>query len=482
MKVKWQTVLSDRDFLMFTRILHCFALYNCKVMLACLLLNAFAAIQSATWQETQEIIKENRSFVLAVSSDTYDFSYILKIFVNAVHQSQIDANFVILDVFKENLTASDLNVPSFPAVISYYRGKSFATSKGPLDVEVILDFLSSHAFEDIPRLETEEDLQSFLDTAAMGLICAFDNASDETLPLLSDIHQNHFREINIAYCNPRLVPEEGFYVYRFIDNGFVKVNGTLFNATEADFEELLSSYTVPDVFKHEVRLVSFLEHENTTFIDLVFDTGSNFYLTPSQLELSRAVKKYCGMNVSYETLNFHYVSKNRYGFPEVVEQEQMRIIDLASPRHLKYMLDGELNLENAKEMCDNFKKGTLAPWWKSEPIPTEQGDDLDSVVALNVGSFVESGFSVIGFYWADDGCLRHLVAAKGELQKRAQLPIKFAEYSLANNDWPLEELDFDRLPRLVIFKDGKVLTNEKVGDTPEAVIDQILTQVTSQEL
>ena len=451
-------------------------------MLAWLVVGALAGIRSATWAETQELTKGQRTFVLAVSSDTYDFSHTLKLFVTAVHQSRIDGNFVILDVFKENLTESDLNVSVFPAVIYFHRGKSYASTKGKLESDVVLEFLGSHAINEIPHLTTESELQEFLDSAGMGIICAFANASDETLPLLSHSHQKHFMEINIAYCDPKLIGEEGFYVYRLVDDALVKVNGTLFGVDEKALEALLSEYTVPDVFKADTRLTSFLDREKAAFVDIVFDTGSNFYLTPAQIQFARAVKGYCGMNVTYETLSFHYVSKNRYGFPADVEEEQMRIIDMRGERPLKYMLDGELNLDNANKMCQGFKAGTLSPWWKSEPIPTNQTQQLDDVVALNVGSFVSTGFSAIGFYYADNQCLRHLVAAKLELEKRADLPLKFAEFSLANNDWPLADTSFANLPRLLIFKDGKLLTNEQVADTPEAVIDQILAQVTSQEL
>ena len=134
-------------------------------------------------------------------------------------------------------------------------------------------------------------------------------------------------------------------------------------------------------------------------------------------------------------------------------------------------------------MCRDFKAGKLKAYWRSGPVvDDENSTQLRNIVADNVAEFVSQGYSVLGFYFADDGCLRHLVAAREELKKKGKLPFRVGEYSLAANDWPLEETKLSNLPRLVIFRDGKILSNEKLSETPEAVVDQIFAQLDSKEL
>lgn len=440
-----------------------------------------AAIQSATWEQTQKIIKGPRTFVLAISSDSYDFSDNLKMFVKAVHQSRIEGSFIILDTYKENLTPEDLGVLSFPAIIYYHGGKSYRSTRGDIDVESVMDFMSTRAIPEIPTLTTEQELQDFLNTAGMGVICAYENASEETLPILVDMHQDHFDEISVAWCDPKLIGKEGFYVYRHVDDTLAEVNVSLFGLPLEEAENALSAQSVPEIFKGDPQICQFMESETQAFIDIVFQTNSEFYLSPEQIRFAKTLKQECNMNVTYETFNFHFMSMYRYGFPEIVEKEEVRIIDVRTNRWMKYIMDGEMTIENAKAFCSAFKDGTARPYWKSAPVPTEP-EPLRNVVASNIGEFVAKGWSAIGFYHADDNCLDPMKAAAAELDSKGGNPYKLAEFALAANDWPLEETSFDFLPRLLIFKDGVMLENMQAGNTTEAVIDQLLQAYKPDEL
>jgi hypothetical protein len=49
----------------------------------------------------------------------------------------------------------------------------------------------------------------------------------------------------------------------------------------------------------------------------------------------------------------------------------------------KYKLDKEINLENIKKMVTDWKKERLLPFYKSEPIPVDNGEYLKVIVGKN---------------------------------------------------------------------------------------------------
>jgi hypothetical protein len=339
-------------------------------------------------------------------------------------------------------------------------------------VNEIITFFNHHSVAPVPYISTDEELQSFFDVAGFGLLCAFTNASDETLPQLATMHQDHFNEITIAYCDPGLTKREAFFVYRHTDNSLVELQRSLFDESIEEVERILSPYAIPDVIKADHRLA---EMYSGLVGFLALATEQEFYLRPQQLHLAKEIKARCGIPLFYELSMFPSLSSIRYGFPATVNSGQLRIIDFSDRERVKYLLDGPLTPESADDFCFNIKKGQVKRFWKSAPIPTRIDHIVQTFVADNILQEVREGVTVVALYWHDKECLRPFISAVVQIVK-AGYNFKAAEFGLAHNDWPGPNTTMVELPRLLTFRDGELLTNLRSGNTTELVMEQMLEQ------
>jgi hypothetical protein len=278
----------------------------------------------------------------------------------------------------------------------------------------------------IPFLQTDEELQFFFDPSGFGLLSASENASDETLPAFAMMHEDHFNEITIAFCDPVLTGREGFFVYRFTDNALLKIHQSLYNLSSGQIEEVLAGYAVSDILKAEMAVVQYLERGSQTMAFLTFNTEGNFYLTADQIDLAKDIKARCQFSVLYETSIGVSLSEARYGFPNA-SNEQMRIVQIVNDSILKYLMIETLNSDKAVEFCQAVTAGTVPQFYKSESVPTKKNETIEHLVADSVLEFISVGFSVVGIFHFDDECLRYLRGAKRELVKKGYTNVKVGE-------------------------------------------------------
>jgi hypothetical protein len=369
-------------------------------------------VEQATLAALKKLNRSKQIFILAASSGRYDYANQQQTFAQAAHQSHIDAYFLVLDTFSESLTPEHLSVPIIPVVIAPKTGRWI---REPLTRAAMITFFNQHSGDVIPYIRAEDDLQFFFDTAGFGLVVAFRNASDETLPSLVSMYRDHFNEISIAYCDPDLTGREGFFVYRFNDMALEEVGQPLFGLAEEQVEQILSVYALPQIFKADVTVLPYLERIRQKIIFLALDTHGDFYLNPQQIDLAKSIKLQCGLTVVYETSMPGRLSSSRYGFPVGISRDELRVVDFETDPPSKYLMDEKLTTKNARKFCQAIKDGRAAKYYRSEPTPTIKSNVIEYLVADNVMDFVARGFSVVAVFQEDDSTLSPLVAAKQEL-------------------------------------------------------------------
>jgi hypothetical protein len=432
-----------------------------------------ALVAPVSFQDIPSFDQSKLIFVLATTSDSYDYSSDLRDFTLAAHESCIDGIFRVLDVSIDGITADDLHVEALPAVLCVNSGRSLLS---PFTTDDIVTFFNQHSITPVPYLSIEEDLKLFLDSTGLGLLCSFKNASDETLPEVVKLFREHFNEFTLAYCDPALTGAEAFFLYRHSDNAMVEIERTLFGEPAEQIERILARYMVPDVAKADMRVVSNLERRSERFAFLAIDTQQNFYLSPAQLDLAREIQVRCGLKVLYELSMFVSLSAVRYGFPENVGNGQLRVVEFAGETQAKYLLNGDVTGDSAEQFCQRIKNGDEKRFWRSEPIPSASNGLVQKVVADNYVEFVEKGLSIIGLFWFDNACLRHFAAAAESIVKMGYR-VKIAQFGLARNDWPGPNTTLIELPRIIAFRDKELLSNVRSANTTEQVLQQLLEQL-----
>jgi hypothetical protein len=160
-----------------------------------------ALIDRVTKEDLSHIHSECQTFLLVLSSNSYAYSSVLEMFVRSIRRSQINAKFLYIDAYSEDLTAKDLGIPAVPGVL-YLPCRQYFT--GQIIENALVSFFNECTAGKIPHITKASDLQHFFDTCGFGVLIAYATASDATLPAVAEIHPTHFNEISIAYCDPAL--------------------------------------------------------------------------------------------------------------------------------------------------------------------------------------------------------------------------------------------------------------------------------------
>jgi hypothetical protein len=424
-------------------------------------------VQQVSYSMATEIASSDPSFLFFFSSDTYDYAHEISLFARAAHESQIRGNFLLVDVaLQENRVGLDF--PFFPALFCPRLGRSIS---GHFTYHKILTFLNQNTIPAIGRLETAADLEFFLDTAGFGLIAAYENASDHTLPVFTALQRAHYMEMTLAYCDPTLAGHPGFFVHRFSDNSVFEIPQTLFGATPELAESIIERYVVPDIFRADDWLLKALEDRIPRLGIIILDMQDQFYLNDDQLAFARTLKQQCGVMMCFEPVKHSGVTARRYHFPETSHSE-FRFIEFKGGRYVKYRMEKPLTLESASEFCCAIASG------KELPISDEFGDPIDRVTSQNVELYLTDRWSLVGFCEDDAECMRNLSLTKKDLKLRGVDGLAVASFTGRITDWPLPLRCVGATTAALLFLNG-VLVAPISGDTfsPEELSDEIFHQI-----
>jgi hypothetical protein len=435
----------------------------------------FSLIHEVRRADISRIPREYHTFLFATSSDSYSYDADLETLAGAVRRCQIQANFLYIDTFTENLTVKDLRVPVFPALI-YWPCHEFL--RGRFTEDSLVTFFNECSAGNIPHLQTESDLQFFFDACAFGVLASYENASDDTLPALAEIHRNHFNEISFAYCDPALVGRSSFFVYRFLDNTLIELQDSLFNLSQDEVEHVLTGYAIPDIAKADLEMIDFLMPRVSRIAILVLDFHGAFYPSLQQIELAKHITFTASIALCYEPIGLPAITSSVFQFPEISGTEELRIIEKSDSGVWKYRFTESLTPDNTVHFIKKVESGQVDRYWRSAPIPQLSNETIDHLVALNVLDYISDGWSAIGFYDCDEHGIQGMMTAKGKLAGKC----KIGAFRLGLNEWPGHEINLNELPRLVMFKNGSVTLNVPLVTSPRQVVAQIVQQINDREL
>ena len=416
-----------------------------------------------------ETIKTGSTFILALSAKDYEYPTYSHNFIRSAHLSQVDAQFLVVDTSSDENAIEALQIKQTPALVYYKDGSMLRAQYRGFDDEFIVAFINTNFLEPIHTIRTEEELNQFYSSTAVGLIVAKKDATEEQYPEIVKFYRDNFYDTVTVFADPSLFESEGFYLYKYLDSALVDLPD-LSSSTEEEIVRAINTVALPEISRINSFIASSYERSQQTFVILML-AMDDFYLSQENLELARAIKEKANINVTYTDIeNMQFVGMS-YGLPDVLDST-MAIIDASTNRIYKYMLSKELNEENALELIESVKQGTATPFWRSELEPPPAKDELQTITANTLTQLIkDKKDAIIGIYYANKDPIEPYVNATRELVKDQKSMI-YGKYSLALNDWSGPSVG-DELPFLVAFKGGKVAYAKKMEETEEAVAKQI---------
>lgn len=436
-------------------------------MLAFFLISTF--IHHLSFNETNEQVKEGISFVMVGNSSQYTYPIYTHNFIEAARESGMDAKFMILDVATDGFELTEFNIDNAPQLLCFFNGIIYFTANGRFDTSGILNFFYFHADFEIPSIETKEDLNHFYQTAPLGLLVAM-NITDEARNIIENLHTEHYNEISIAYCKPSLLPKEGYYLYRFLDGG-LEFLGDLTKLDFYEIQNVIVNSSVTDFHSIDIRLVQYMEARSQDFMMVSFP-GSRFYFNPEQLEIIRYAKEVCKMNITASFTSNARLPGYRYGIDMQGKNGGISIIhtDNSIPqfqfKHKKYFRNVVPTKEEIKDMCEKYHQGIEPPFFKSTKKHVSSDGFLE-LSSYSLSEFVnDTGYAVVGVYYSEPDSLRAVDQVMKKMEKSGK--IRYGRFAAADNDWPFAtNQQMSPMPRLILFKDGKFISNSLGSNNTE---------------
>ena len=420
-------------------------------------------------QSAVDLMKTGSTFILALSSLDFEYPTYSRTFIRSAHLSQVNAQFLVVDTSSSENALELLSIKQTPALIYVKDGEVLRAQYRGFDDEFVVSFINTNFIEPIKTIKSEEELNEFYSSTAVGFIIAKNGASEAQFPEVLKFHRNNFFDTVTVFADPSLFESEGFYLYRYLDAELVELPD-LSTATEQEIASAINAVSLPEFS----RINSYVsgEYESTKQIFAILMLSmDDFYLSQENLDLARAIKEKADINVTYMDLENSAFVGMTYGLPDSLDST-MAIIDASGNRLFKYMLSSELNEKNALELIDQVKQGTATPFWRSELESNPVEGELQAITANSLTQLIkDKKDAVIAIYYSSKEPIEPYINATQPLLKDPKNVI-YGRFSLALNDWS-GPIVGDDLPFLVAFKEGKVSYAKKLEETEEAVSKQI---------
>ena len=430
---------------------------------------SLSIVKKTDYEGAMEYTKRRgKTFILTINSDSYQYPLILHNFIAAAHESGVEANYLVVDTYDTDLSPEMFNATQFPALTFYQDSKFYKVHYSHFGSDFILSFINTNNFSPIPFIATEEGLQKFKETAALGFIAALDLPSQHIIDFMDNLHREHYNEITVAFAHPSIFYDSGFYLFRFEDQMMFPL-GDIEHLDAADIMQLIVDKSVPFTHHLSAEIVNYLYQEHQSFIILNYNFNG-FYINEESAREAETISNECELNVTYSKQGVNPIPGQIGIWPS--KEPQMCIIDQSKRYRKHYCVDGPVTRDSCIDLCMKWRQGKAKKMWKSDRKGRKSKTEIEPINAYELNDIIEKGEkTVIGIYFSDDGCLRPLKQIAKEMEGQ---PIKFYEFSLSTNDWSGdEEVDMSPLPRLVVYNHGKLLLQTQLSNETQVAYDQI---------
>jgi protein disulfide-isomerase A3 len=335
-----------------------------------------------------------------------------------------------LKIFKNGEMISDYNGPrEADGIVKYMRTKAGPTSKELNTVEEVEKFLSNN----------EHSIVGFFKTTTSSLATEFKKVADQLAENYRFAYSsnpdvlvkyNHEDKV-VIYQPPRLQvklePTETVYTGSASSSGiktFIQtdLHGTVGHRTAGNAQD----------FRNPLVVVYFN-------VDFVRDVKGSNYVRNRVIKVAQKLRgENIKMNFAISNTEEFKGELAEFGVEE--PSADTKYIIGRGPGNEKYKFEGEYSVENLEKFARDLVAGSLVPYLKSEPVPTENPDAVRTVVAKNFDQVVNDPTKdvLIEFYAPWCGHCKSLAPKYEDLAKKLQDEdgIVIAKMDATANDVP----------------------------------------------
>uniref|UniRef100_A0A914ICL6 protein disulfide-isomerase n=1 Tax=Globodera rostochiensis TaxID=31243 RepID=A0A914ICL6_GLORO len=320
-----------------------------------------------------------------------------------------------VDCTADKETCDKFGVSGFPTLKIFRKGHVASEYDGPRDADGIVKYLRGQAGPSSKELKGISDFNKFVESDDVSVIGLFDGESKlkDSFQKVADTERDRFRFAHSS--NADLLKKTGFS-----DDIVVYVPKKLHNKFEPNEFHYDGNYDTD-------KIKNFLLHETNAPV------GSNYWRN-RVLKVAQDYKR-----------KVYFAISDKEEFAQEVEQhgladrkESDKPLVAALTPEGKYPMNKEFSIENLKQFVEDLQSGKLEPYFKSEPVPTEQGD-LKVLVAKNYKELVVDADkdALIEFYAPWCGHCKALAPKFEELAtKLADEDVMVAKFDATANDVP----------------------------------------------
>ncbi|KAL3080297.1 hypothetical protein niasHS_012402 [Heterodera schachtii] len=350
-----------------------------------------------------------------------------------------------VDCTAEKETCDKFGVSGFPTLKIFRKGHVSSEYDGPRDAEGIVKYMRGQAGPSSKELKSISDFDKFVDGDDVSVIGLFEGESKlkDSFHKVADTERDRFRFAHSS--NPDLLKKTGY-----TDDIVVFVSKKLHNKFEPNEFHYDGNYDtdkIKNFLLYETNGLAGIRTQGNLFqfthrplvvvyytVDYLKDPKGSNYWRNRVLKVAQDYKR-----------KVHFAVSDKEEFAQEVEQngladrkESDKPLVAAITVDGKYPMNKEFSIENLKQFVEDLQAGKLEPYFKSEPVPAEQGD-LKVAVAKNYKELIGDADkdALIEFYAPWCGHCKALAPKFEELaQKMADEDVVIAKFDATANDVP----------------------------------------------
>ncbi|ONK59762.1 uncharacterized protein A4U43_C08F10280 [Asparagus officinalis] len=354
--------------------------------------------------------------------------------------------------------AGELGIRGYPTMILFVNGTGRSYTGGFTGDEIVIwaRKKTGHPIMRLSSTTTAEDFVKGYEIYVVGLFEEYEGTEYEEFVKAAttdnDIQFVETKDLTIAkILFPNIGAEEHFL-------GLVKSEPERFEKFEDSFQE---EKILQFVEYNKFALVTTLTELNSARVYsspmklqvFIFAEADDF--KPQQLLIQNVARKY------KSKIMFVYVdsSEDNLAKPFLtlfgLEPEEPIVTAFDNRIGSKYLLESDITPTNLEGFCSGLLQGTLAPYFKSEPIP-DAGGLIEKVVGRTFDASVmnspENVFLEVYTPWCMDCETTSKQIAKLAKHFEGQKNLKFGRIDFSLNEHP--KLQIDNFPALLFYPVG----------------------------
>ncbi|XP_010534435.1 PREDICTED: protein disulfide isomerase-like 1-3 [Tarenaya hassleriana] len=298
-----------------------------------------------------------------------------------------------VDATEESELAQKYEVQGFPTVFLFVDGQMEKTYDGERTKDAIVMWVKKKTGPSIQNITTTEEAERVLSAerkVVLGFLNSLVGSESEELAAASRLdddvsfYQTASPDVAKLFEIVSEAKRPALVILKKEDEKLARFDG---NFTKADIAGFVSANKAPLVINFTRESASLIFENPIKNQLILFATANETEKHLSSFrEVAKALKgKFVFVYVQMDNEDYGQAVSDFFG---VTGSNPKVIVYTGNEDMRKFLLDGELTLENIKTFGEDFLADKLKPFYKSDPIPEKNDDDVKIVVGNNFDEIV----------------------------------------------------------------------------------------------